>query len=263
MQKMERTMISRTMYIWKLGPILSAEGGPAKIAEKAKRAKLSAVWIKIADGKNRFRNVDSHFAEVVKKCHGKNVQVWGWVVPHCPKTDDVKSEADVAYQIANQYALDGLIIDAEGEARFFQGGKDEAVAYASAMRAVADKLEKPLAISSNDIPRNIDGWVPKFNQIAHVAEYNFPQVYYGGSRSVESRLSRAENENAHVTIPFVPVGAGWIGRREGGCASASACAERAQTFIQLVNSRGYQGYSFWHWGGAPMPLWDVLNSTPV
>jgi hypothetical protein len=59
----------------------------------------------------------------------------------------------------------------------------------------------------------------------------------------------------------MPVGAGFIGLSEGGCASAQACGERATTFIQLCKDRGYLGYSFWHWGGAPLALWEVLNST--
>ncbi len=49
-----------------------------------------------------------------------------------------------------------------------------------------------------------------------------------------------------VTIPFAPAG---------------ACAERAATFIALVKARGYQEYSFWHWGGAPSALREVLNTT--
>jgi hypothetical protein len=36
---------------------------------------------------------------------------------------------------------------------------------------------------SNDIPQDIDGWLPKFNKIAYVAHYNFPQVYYGGTQT--------------------------------------------------------------------------------
>jgi len=34
-------------------------------------------------------------------------------------------------------------------------------------------------------------------------------------------------------------------------------------FIQLCKDRNYQGYSFWHWGGAPLSLWEVLNDTPA
>ena len=50
-------MIGRTMYIWKLAPIISAEGGVLKVVEKAKRAKLAAIWIKIADGRTPYFNV--------------------------------------------------------------------------------------------------------------------------------------------------------------------------------------------------------------
>ena len=83
-------------------------------------------------------------------------------------------------------------------------------AYGAAMRQIADRLEKPLGISSNDIPQNIDGWLPKFNEIARKAHFNFPQTYYGASPSVTNRVDRAERGNAHLTIPFVPVGAGFI-----------------------------------------------------
>ena len=259
-------MIGRSMYIWKLAPVLAAEGGIIKVVDKARRAKLSALWIKIADGQSEYANITGamteKFSNLVQRCHDRGIQVWGWQVPPCATPDIARSEAQQVSRITQQFGLDGIIMDAEGGAEFFQGGVAEAEVYATAMRSIADALQKPLAISSNDIPQNIAGWLPKFNKIAFVANYNFPQVYYGGSPSVNNRLTRAENGNAHVTIPFVPVGAGWIGPG-GGCESASACAERAQTFIQLVHDRGYEGYSFWHWGGAPLTLWEVFNGTPV
>ena len=86
---------------------------------------------------------------------------------------------------------------------------------------------------------------------------NVPQVYYGGSPSVSHRLDRAIKANSDVARPFVPVGAGWVGPA-GGCVSDSACAERAVVFMQLVKEHGFIGYSFWHWAGAPMKLWNVL-----
>jgi hypothetical protein len=66
-----------------------------------------------------------------------------------------------------------------------------------------------------------------------------------------------------VSLPFVPVGAAWVGTDDGGCASASACAERALAFMKLVKQLGFPGHSFWHWQGAPMEFWNVLFSTPV
>ena len=100
--------------------------------------------------------------------------------------------------------MDGLIMDAEGGPDFFRGGVNEAHTYGNAMREVANNPKKLLGIFSNDIPQNLPGWLPKFNEIATKA----PTI-----------------------------------------------------FIQLCKDRGYQGYSLWHWGGAPMPLWEVLNKT--
>lgn len=257
--------MQRTMYIWKLKSVLDAEGGVTKSAEKAKRAKLSAVWVKIADGKTRYSNVTGSMAEkmtlFIEKCHDRDIGVWGWQVPHCPTANDGQAEAETVRRLLEDFALDGIIMDAEGGGAFFQGDRTEAAAYAAAMRNVANAAGKPLAISSNDIPQNIAGWLPRFNKIAVVADFNFPQVYYGGSPSVVNRLDRAEDGNSHITIPFQPIGAAWIG--DGGCSSGSACAERARQFISLVHERGYDRYGFWHWAGAPLAFWEVLNTTPV
>lgn len=259
-------MVGRSMYIWKLAPVLAAEGGVNQVVAKAARAKLAGLWIKIADGASVYGNATGatgeQFHRLVTKCRERNIRVWGWHVPHCVDAAAAEAEGDVVRGVARGLGLDGLIMDAEGGIEFFKGDEAAAVAYGQKMRAVADELGVPLAMSSNDIPQNIDGWIRRFNKITQFADYNFPQVYYGGSPSVENRLSRAENANAHVTIPFVPVGSGWIGPN-GGCESASACAERAVAFIRLVRERGYRGYAFWHWGGAPLALWEVLNATPA
>jgi len=108
--------------------------------------------------------------------------------------------------------MDGLIMDAEGGPDFFRGGVNEAHTYGNAMREVANNPKKLLGIFSNDIPQNLPGWLPKFNEIATKADFNFPQTYYGASASVASRVDKAENANAHLTIPFIPVGAGFIAR---------------------------------------------------
>ncbi len=257
-------MTKRSMYIWQLQPIINAEGSVSKIVDKARRAKINSLWVKIADGRSAYRNVTGSTAakmtELITRCHGKGIEVWGWHVPKCATNQIAEEEAQNIKDITDNFSLDGLIMDAEHGPGFFQGGKNEAETYAAAMRGIANHIGKPLAISSHDIPQNQPEWLPKFNKIAFVADYNFPQVYYGGSPSVLHRLVRAEDANSHVTIPFRPVGAAWVGNA-GGCSSASACAERAREFIRLVKDRGYNEYSFWHWAGAPSAFWEVLNTT--
>lgn len=257
-------MTKRSIYIWKLAPIINTEGSVRLMIEKARRAKLNALWVKIADGRSSYKNVTGSIAskmtELVERAQKEGIEVWGWHVPRCANEEIAREEAANVGKIGTDFNLDGLIMDAEHGQGFFLGKEPEAEAYAAAMRKVADNMGKPLAISSHDIPQNFSDWMPKFNVIASVADYNFPQVYYGSSPSVENRLTRAEDGNEHVILPFLPVGAGWIGGG-GGCASASACAERAREFIRLVKERGYEEYSFWHWAGAPAALWEVLNTT--
>jgi hypothetical protein len=264
----EKSMIGRCMYIWKLGQVLAAEGGANKLIDKARRAKLSAIWVKVADGTSTYANVSGAMAQtmtdLVTRAHARGLQIWGWQVPHCVTTQTAQAEATTFGNLVQQFQLDGFIMDAEGGKKYFQGGVAEAQAYGNAMRQAANNLNKPLGISSNDIPQNISAdWPPRFSAIAANADFNFPQTYYGASSSVAARIDKAVTANAHLTIPFVPVGAGFIGLDEGGCESAQACGERAATFIQLCKSRAYQGYSFWHWGGAPLSLWEVLNNTPA
>ncbi len=261
----EGPMRKRSMYLWKLAPVVAAEGSVDLIVDKARRAKLSAIWVKIAEGTSAYGNTKgatgADFAALVSRCHADKIEVWGWHVPHCATVADARAEAKAVGTVARAFGLDGLIMDAEAGPGFFLGGVPEADAYGQAMGVEATAMGKPLALSSHDIPNNMPGWLPKFKKIASHADLNFPQVYYGGSPSVLHRLSRAEEGNSHVTLPFGPVGAGWVGDG-GGCASASACAERAREFIRLVGERDYRDYSFWHWEGAPSALWEVLNTTP-
>jgi hypothetical protein len=81
-----------------------------------------------------------------------------------------------------------------------------------AVRRALDSFGKTLAISSHDFPSNFANF--PFDSFAAHAQVNLPQVYCGGSPSVAHRLDRAIDANHHLTIPFVPVRAGWVG--DGG-----------------------------------------------
>lgn len=253
----------RSLYIWQLQPIINSEGSVRNIVAKARRAKIKALWVKIADGRAAYRNVTGDAApqmqELIERCHDSGIEVWGWHVPCCANAEIAREETGTIQSITDNFALDGLIMDAEHGPGFFQGGEQEAKIYAVGMRELADEIQKPLAISSHDIPQNSPGWLLKFNIFASVADFNYPQVYYGGSLSVLDRLSRAEEANAHLSIPFRPVGAGWVGDG-GGCSSAPVCADWASQFMTLVKERGYDEYSFWHWADAPNTLWQLLEN---
>lgn len=66
-----KSLEGRCMFIWKLKPVLSAEMGIRNFVRKAKRAKLSGVWIKVAESGTQYANVrgemESWFHEVVQR----------------------------------------------------------------------------------------------------------------------------------------------------------------------------------------------------
>lgn len=227
------------------------------MAQKAVDAKIAAVWIKIAVGQQEYDRNAAFLPDVVAAMEDADVKVWGWHEPRSATPAAAEAEADLVARLAATYDLAGILIDAELAAGgdFFQGGAQEASLYAERLQDLLHADNRPLALCSHDIPQNFPGF--PFAAFTRFADVNVPQVYYGGSPSVSNRLDRAINANADVALPFVPVGAGWVGGN-GGCASDSACAERATIFMQLAEEHGFIGYSFWHWAAAPLTLWNVL-----
>jgi hypothetical protein len=258
------TLSGRCMYVWKLKPILILEGGIDGFVQKVKKAKLSSVWIKIGDGASRFSNISGEMEELFTNLHTRladeGISVWGWHVPSGRNDEDATAEAELVGKIAEEYSLDGILMDAEKGGLYFKGDAQAADTYATRLRGTLVAQGKGLAISSHDIPSNFPDF--PFDSFARHATVNAPQVYYGGSQSVENRLNRAIKANSHLGIPFVPVGAGWVGGA-GGCGSGPMCGEWAITFMRLVREHGFPGYSFWHWEGAPPELWEVLFADPV
>jgi hypothetical protein len=253
----------RSMFIWRLEPVAEAELGAKRLAEKASRAHLSSVWIKVAVGASPHANVSyKGFEAVLEALAKREVNVWGWSEPRCATAQRASEEAELAAELVAKYRLGGLVMDAERPegGSYFHGGPKEASAYASGLRKLLDAEGKGLAICSHDIPQNFAPF--PFATFAKSAHVNAPQVYYGSSPSVDNRLSRAIKANADVGLPFVPIGAAWIGDG-GGCASASAVVERGGVFMDLVQKKGFQGYGFWHWAGAPLGFWKLLYDTPV
>jgi hypothetical protein len=252
------------MYVWQLKPVLVAEGGIDDFVRKAKRAQFSSIWIKVAEGGSRYKNItgemEETFKDVVAELGREEIDVWGWHVPHAATSEDAKHEAQLVAGIAKEFRLSGILMDAEAGDNFFRGNATTANEYSMELGDLLAAQSKGLALSSHDIPSNFPSF--PFTAFAKHATVNAPQVYYGSSPSVESRFNRAINANSHVDVPFIPVGAGWIGDG-GGCESAAACAERALAFMKLVHEHQYQGYSFWHWLGVPAKLWEVFFTEPV
>ena len=71
---MSNALAGRNMFIWRLVPVLNAEMGVENFVRKAKAARLSGVWIKVAD-EERARE----FIRLVKENEFEGYGFWHWM----------------------------------------------------------------------------------------------------------------------------------------------------------------------------------------
>ena len=137
------------------------------------------------------------FKELIRLEHRQTVSRWSWRVPSLRDDSVAKREAELVGDLAEEFELDGMIMDAEGTSAFFF------MAAWRKRRLTARRCGKLPAGSkaAGDIRRRHSakwhGWLPKFNEIARKAHINFPQTYYGASPSVlNDRRPRGEGRCA-------------------------------------------------------------------
>jgi hypothetical protein len=261
----------RAMYVWQLKNVVGSGSTDAVVA-RAKRAKLSSLWVKIGDGAKAFENIKGApgklLQDLVAKSTAAGIDVLGYHVPWCADEHSTSNEIDFVTKTIGSFKLAGVVVDNEDGASYFKGTVETAAQYASGIKQAMKNAGKVVLMSSNDIvslhPKACAETIGK-----HI-DINAPQVYYGGSTSVSSRLNRAALENADIDAPFFPVGAAFLSDGgDGGFQDADTCAAWAEDFINLVSllhhssPDQYPGYGFWNWEEAPDPLWQVLYDTEV
>ena len=230
--------------------------------------------MKIGDGTKKFENITgsgaTHLRELVTACSAANIDVFGYHVPWCKDLQGAKDEAAFVAKTIDDFKLAGAVVDNEDGANYFKGDEQTAKAYGAALQAQLRATGKLVLMSSNDFPSIHKKAYAEI--IGQFIDVNAPQVYYGQSPSVDSRLNRAIRENKVIHKPFFPVGAAFIRKpsdNDGGFLDPVKCGNAAGQFIRLVSllhhadPDNYPGYAFWNWEEAPKEVWDVLNATDV
>ena len=267
-------MISgRAMYIWNLQASLKG-GAVASLVTKAEEANISSLWVEIADGNSAYDNVIGNnlnvTRELVGRCNAAGISVLGYHVPHCAPDQAALNEAKTVGDLASALNLAGVAIDNEDGPGFFRGTAATAATYGRALRTALHAENRIAVMSSNDIipahPRSYATIIGGF------IDANAPQVYYGQSPSVASRLKKALDANSTIQAPFFPIGAAFLrkpGETNGGFLDPKQGADWTALFIGLAaklhqsDPNKYPGYGFWDWQEAPDEVWEVLTSTAV
>jgi len=197
----------RNMYIWQFRQVVKGPSAIENFLQQATDAKLDGVWIKIAVGASLYRKglgTDlGRFNEAVAGLHERGLAVWGWHEPRCPDVETALTEAENVSEYVDELKLDGLLMDAEHKSgsSFFQGGEDEAYAYAKTLHLFLNKADKGLAISSHDQPSKHADF--PFAAFAANADCNAPQytgdIRAGFAAAVWMLAKAAAHRRAHNT----------------------------------------------------------------
>jgi hypothetical protein len=263
----------RAMYIWRLKNVVGSGSADAVVAQ-AKRAKISSLWVKIGDGSKAFENtkggVGKLLQQLVAKSAAAGISVFGYHVPWCADEQSTAGEIEFLAKTVSSLKLAGVVVDNEDGSSYFKGTAATAAQYATGLSQAMKQADKQVLMSSNDIVSLHPNAYAEI--IGRSIDINAPQVYYGQSASVSSRLNRAVRENKNIDKPFFPVGAAFLRNEtedDGGFLDSQTCAAWAKDFIDLVSllhhssPDQYPGYGFWDWEEAPEEFWQVLYDTDV
>lgn len=194
------SLTGKGFMIWK---VRDCEGGnPALIVSEAKKAGLTHVLIKIADGSSPYNIVNNidQAAPVVSALKANGIQAWGW---HYVYGDNPVGEARIAVNRVLQLGLDGYVIDAETEYKL-PNREDNARLFMNELRRSLPN--KPIALSSFRFP-TLHYEFP-WKAFLDKCDYNMPQVYWQGAHNPEVQLRRSVREFQALdpVRPVLPTG---------------------------------------------------------
>ncbi|MBT3241345.1 MAG: nuclear transport factor 2 family protein [Chloroflexi bacterium] len=246
------TLTGKGFFIWQ---IRYCNGGDINsILYDVRKANLTHVLIKIADGVNKFNfDRESNFdlaKPLTDLLQSNGIQVWGW---HYLRGTDPVNEARVSYERILELGLDGFVANAEYE--FKTPGKDlVAKKFMEEMREALPDL--PMALSSYRFP----SYHPQFpyKEFLDYCDYNMPQIYWQGAHNPAGQLTRSisEYQDIEPNRPIIPTGSvyaydGW-----------EPTVEDVQAYLEAVTELGIPATNFWSWDNCRNILpnqWNVIR----
>ncbi|MCJ7696070.1 MAG: nuclear transport factor 2 family protein [Anaerolineaceae bacterium] len=241
-------------FLWRI--LQCEKGDPEKIANQASDAGLSHMIIKIADGAfpynyDKEKKID-YVPAVVDALRARNISVWGW---HYVYGNYPKQEAEIAIKRTKQFALDGYVINAEGEYKI-PGRSANAKIFMSNLRNSLGST--PIALSSFRYP-NTHREFP-WHAFVERCDLVMPQVYWMKSHNnAGAQLTRSIEEFKSIfpKVTILPTGPtfkewGWIPYKE-----------EVLEFLQTAKKMNLPGVNFYSFDQSRQPflqdLWKVVK----
>ena len=227
------------MWIWEIPNC--ERGDRAAIVARAKRAGLTHVLVKVADGCSFHQKNKASYQGLVKMLKAAGIQAWVWQYVYGNRPS---AEAIWGAHLAQECQADGFVIDAEQE---YKGKPSAAEQYA---RTLKDHLEgtMPIALSSYYLPE----WHSTFPwaQFLKHCDLHMPQIYWY-QRDPVWAVRESLRQCARYNVPVFPTIGAYttLYHRVGTMARA----------VEEIQAQGLDGFNCWSWQHMGATRWKWLE----
>jgi hypothetical protein len=224
------------MWIWYLSQ--SSGGDLDAIAERARGAGVTTLFVKSSDGANAWPQFNSR---LVAALHARGLKAcgWGYVYGSNPR-----GEARAA-RTAIRAGADCFVIDAETE---YEGRYVSASTYMRRLRSYAGE-DYPIGVAPFPYVDYHPGYPYSVFLGPGGAQANLPQMYWRAiGTSVAKVFARTYAYSTLYGRPIYPLGQTYGGVRRAGIVR----------FRQYAQAHGARGVSWWSWQATPSSGWSAL-----
>jgi hypothetical protein len=193
---------------------------------------------------------------LVPKAHAAGIRVFGWDFPELndPGADTQRAWQAISHRTPDGQMLDGFAADIETHSEGTKNDANSVFTYTSWVRQAAGDGYPLIACVPNPTPPR-----RTFPYREAIANFDaFAPMVYWLNRDSGTDVTNALQYLSQFGKPVFPIGQAYDGQAEGGHAGPPA-PEEIIKFMQAAWAGGATGASFWEWGHAPQPTWDVIG----
>ncbi|GAC1314364.1 MAG: hypothetical protein NVSMB12_07500 [Acidimicrobiales bacterium] len=253
-----RAAFGKGMWVWMWK---STEGGDAAaVVERARRAGLHQLWVRVADSQSGFYAA-AVLADLLPKAHAAHLSVIGWGFPYLydPVGDAAWTGEAMDWRAPTGDRMDGFSADVERPSEGVMLTPRRVSVYFDAVRRRAGNR---LVVATVYPPLDAY-WQGKgypFGAMAPYVDAFAPMIYWECTDPGED--ARVAVERLTTLRPVHLIGQAYgMADIPGGRANAPSAAEILR-FLDVGQRTGAIGASFWVWNTMDPPEWGALSSYP-
>jgi hypothetical protein len=247
--------VGKGMWIWMEE---RAEGGDATaIVNRAVANGMTHVYVRTGTLKGGF--IGGAFLErLLPVAHASGIRVYGWDFPYLDRPgDDVnRAVAAINYTTADGHRIDGFSADIESSHEGTNNSHEFVTAYVTWLRQNVGPDYPLIATVPNPTPAKVAAGYP-YAAVVGPFDAIAPMVYWM-NREPGADVANAIAYLSQFGKPILPIGQAYDGGPEGGPPGVPN-RDSLIRFMQVADTSGAAGVSFWSWQHATQEAWDAVR----